>query len=135
MTKSSQYLFFAQEYCEKHQLNDEQIKELAIKMQSFSVSVKDTSQPDPQLREIFAQWRQACQSKHAQTPAPNRDLNQLLQELSQVLALDKQAEYESDQAVLELIKVYFQSDRSPYELLKLSNRLFNLGQAYIKNGK
>ncbi|MEX4346365.1 hypothetical protein MZA99_01075 [Haemophilus influenzae] len=42
---------------------------------------------------------------------------------------------EVDKAVLAYLEAFFASDRSSSEILKLSNRLFNLGQAYNKTAK
>lgn len=167
MTKSS-FTFFFQEYCEKHQLNGEQIKELAIKTSSFSLEVKGTSQAHPPLQAIFAKCRQVCESKHVNndettsqyTGAEHQAIRDLFASLkqsareahslrhqshqgdAQAHAKDNQSRVlevpavtEVDKAVFAYLEAFFASDRSSSELLKLSNRLFNLGQAYNKTGK
>lgn len=135
MTKSKSSFTFFQEYCEKHNLSHEEIQEHFAILQYHVEVEQDTVQDHPPLSAIFAKLRKARQNKSFQTPrqVPDLGLSHAMPVSTDVLVAFAQTEQE--QAVFECLQAYFQSDRSSYELLKLSNRLFKLGQAYNKSGK
>ena len=134
MTKSS-FTFFFQEYCEKHNLTNEEIQERFAILQYQAEVERDTSQDHQQLSAIFQRLRQAAQDKHVQTRELNQGACQSLQKPKKEHVLAVSVESSAELAVLECFQAFFASDRSSSEILKLSNRLFNLGQAYNKTGK
>ncbi|THA14561.1 hypothetical protein [Rodentibacter pneumotropicus] len=142
MTKSSQYLFFAQEYCEKHNLTHEEIHRISILQSTQSKQPNNgetvsqrTEQAHQAIRAIFSQLRQSARETHSPHHQSHQGDAQVHAKDNQARVLEFPVVSEVDKAVFEFLQVYLDSDRSPYELLKLSNCLFNLGQAYIKNGK
>ena len=166
MTKSS-FTFFFQEYCEKHNLTNEEIQERFAILQYQAEVERDTTQ-DHQLSAIFAKWRENCPRKQANndettsqyTGAEHQAIRDLFASLKQsareahslhhqshqgdaqahakdnpLHVLEVPAVTEVDKAVFAYLEAFFASDRSSSELLKLSNRFFNLGKAYNKTGK
>lgn len=136
MTKSqSSMTFFFQEYCKKHNLTHEEIQERFAILQYSVEAERDKVQDHQTLEVIFQKLRQAAQNKRAQTHSTNQDACQSHQATKKEHSLVVSVESATELAVLEYFQAFFQSDRSPCEILKLSNRLFILGQAYNKSGK
>ena len=167
MAKSS-FTFFFQEYCEKHNLTNEEIQERFAILQYQAEVERDTTQDHQQLSAIFAKWRENCPRKQANndettsqyTGAEHQAIRDLFASLKQSARESHSLHYQShqgdaqahakdnqsrvlevpavtevDKAVFAYLEAFFASDRSSSEILKLSNRLFNLGQAYNKTGK
>lgn len=167
MTKSS-FTFFFQEYCEKHNLTNEEIQERFAILQYQAEVERDTTQDHQQLSAIFAKCRENCPRKQANndettsqyTGAEHQAIRDLFASLKQSArethslhhqvnqggekvhatsnpsrVLEVPVVNAADESVFAYLEVFFASDRSSSELLKLSNRLFNLGQAYNKTGK
>lgn len=167
MTKTS-LTFFFQEYCEKHNLTNEEIQERFAILQYQAEVERDTTQAHQQLSTIFAKWREDYPRKQANndetasqyTGAEHQAIRDLFASLkqsareahslhhqshqgdaqahakdNQLHVLEVPAVTEVDKAVLAYLEAFFASDRSSSEILKLSHRLFNLGQAYNKTGK
>lgn len=138
MTKTSTFKFFVQEKVEKGEITIEQTKEIsAVIKQSNPVSpnAQQKAQAHQAIRAIFETLNQsACEAR-----SPHHQANQGGEKVHATSnpsrVLEVPVVNAADESVLAYLQLFFQSDRSPCEILKLSNRLFILGQAYNKKSK
>nr|DAR79878.1 MAG TPA: hypothetical protein [Caudoviricetes sp.] len=138
MTKTSTFKFFVQEKVESGEISIEQIKEItAVIKQSNPVSSnsQQTEQAHQAIRAVFDGLRQSARESHSPHHQANQGGEKVHATSNPLHVLEVPAVTEVDKAVLAYLEAFFASDRSSSELLKLSNRLFNLGQAYNKTGK
>lgn len=87
------------------------------------------------IRDLFASLKQSAREAHSLHHQVNQDDVQAHAKGNPSRVLEVPAVTEVDKAVLAYLEAFFASDRSSSEILKLSHRLFNLGQAYNKTGK
>lgn len=138
MTKTSTFKFFVQEKVEKGEITIEQTKEItAVITQPINVSsnAQQKAQAHQAVQAAFDGLRQSMHEAHAQHRQANPDAVQSHAAGKKSRVLEVPFATAIDAAVFVYLQLFFQSDRSPCEVLKLSNRLFNLGQAYRKSDK
>ena len=138
MTKTSTFKFFVQEKVESGEISIEQIKEITAVINQpnpVSSNAQQTEQAHQTIRAIFLQLRQSARESHSPHHQANQGGEKAHAKDNQSRVLEVPAVTEVDKAVLAYLEAFFASDRSSSEILKSSNRLFNLGQAYNKTGK
>lgn len=138
MAKTSTFKFFVQEKVEKGEITIEQTKEItAVIKQSNPVSpnAQQKAQAHQAIRAIFETLNQSsCEARSPHHQANQGDVQAHAKD-NPLHVLEVPAVTLVDKSVLAYLEAFFASDRSSSEILKLSNRLFNLGQAYNKTGK
>lgn len=138
MAKTSTFKFFVQEKVEKGEISIEQIKEItAVINQPNPVlsNAQQTEQVHQAIRAVFDGLRQSASESHSPHHQANQGDVQAHAKDNPLHVLEVPAVTLVDKSVLAYLEAFFASDRSSSEILKLSNRLFNLGQAYNKTGK
>lgn len=138
MTKTSTFKFFVQEKVESGEISIEQIKEITAVIKQpnpVSPNAQQTEQAHQAIRAIFETLNQsACEVR-----SPHHQANQGGEKVHATSNLSRVLEVPivnaADESVLAYLEAFFASDRSSSEILKLSHRLFILGQAYNKSGK
>ena len=138
MTKTSTFKFFVQEKVEKGEITIEQTKEIsAVIKQSSSVSpsAQQKEQAHQVIRAIFETLNQSACEAHFPHHQANQGGEKVHATSNPSRVLEVPVVNAADESVLAYLQLFFQSDRSPCEILKLSNRLFILGQAYNKTDK
>lgn len=138
MAKTSTFKFFVQEKVEKGEITIEQTKEITAVIKQYnpvSPNAQQKAQAHQAIRAIFETLNQsACEAR-----SPHHQANQGGEKVHATSnpshVLEVPVVNAADESVLAYLQLFFQSDRSPCEILKLSNRLFILGQAYNKTGK
>ena len=138
MTKTSTFKFFVQEKVEKGEITIEQTKEIsAVIKQSSSVSpnAQQKAQAHQAIRAVFDGLRQSARESHSPHHQANQGGEKVHATSNPSRVLEVPVVNAADESVLAYLEKFFASDRSSSEILKLSNRLFNLGQAYNKTGK
>lgn len=138
MTKTSTFKFFVQEKVESGEISIEQIKEITAVINQpnpVSSNAQQTEQAHQAIRAVFDGLRQSARESHSPHHQANQGDVQAHAKDNPSRVLEVPAVTEVDKAVLAYLEAFFASDRSSSEILKLSNRLFILGQAYNKTGK
>ena len=138
MTKTSTFKFFVQEKVENGEISIEQIKEITAVINQpnpVSSNAQQTEQVHQAIRAVFDGLRQSAREAHSLRHQSHQGDAQAHAKDNQLHVLEVPAVTEVDKAVFAYLEAFFASDRSSSEILKLSNRLFNLGQAYNKTGK
>lgn len=138
MTKTSTFKFFVQEKVENGEISIEQIKEITAVINQpnpVSSNAQQKEQVHQAIRAVFDGLRQSARESHSPHHQANQGDVQAHAKDNQSRVLEVPAVTEVDKAVFAYLEAFFASDRSSSEILKLSNRLFNLGQAYNKTGK
>lgn len=138
MTKTSTFKFFVQEKVESGEISIEQIKEITAVINQpnpVSSNAQQTEQAHQAIRAVFDGLRQSARESHSPHHQANQGDVQAHAKDNQLHVLEVPAVTLVDKSVLAYLEEFFASDRSSSEILKLSNRLFNLGQAYNKTGK
>lgn len=141
MTKTSTFStfkFFVQEKVESGLISIEQIKVITAVIQQpnpVSSNAQQTEQAHQAIRAVFDGLRQSARESHSPRHQANRGDVPAHAKCNQSHVLEVPAVTLVDKSVLAYLEEFFASDRSSCEILKLSNRLFNLGQAYNKIGK
>lgn len=138
MTKTSTFKFFIQEKVESGEISIEQIKEITAVINQpnpVSSNAQQTEQAHQAIRAVFDGLRQSARESHSPHHQANQGDVQAHAKDNPSRVLEVPAVTEVDKAVLAYLEAFFASDRSSSEILKLSNRLFILGQAYNKTGK
>ena len=138
MTKTSTFKFFIQEKVESGEISIEQIKEITAVIKQpnpVSPNAQQKEQAHQAIRAILETLNQsACEVR-----SPHHQANQGGEKVHATSnpsrVLEVPVVNAADESVLAYLEAFFASDRSPCEILKLSNRLFILGQAYNKTGK
>ena len=138
MTKTLTFKFFVQEKVESGEISIEQIKEITAVINQpnpVSSNTQQTEQAHQAIRAIFETLNQSV----CEVRSPHHQANQGGEKVHATSnpsrVLEVPVVNAADESVLAYLEAFFASDRSSSELLKLSNRLFNLGQAYNKTGK
>ncbi|MEX4623172.1 hypothetical protein MY726_04725 [Haemophilus influenzae] len=96
---------------------------------------QDKEQAHQTIRAIFSQLRQSARETHSLHHQVNQGGEKVHATSNPSRVLEVPVVNAADESVLAYFEAFFASDRSSSEILKLSNRLFNLGQAYNKTGK
>lgn len=138
MTKTSTFKFFVQEKVESGEISIEQIKEITAVINQpnpVSSNAQQTEQAHQAIRAVFDGLRQSARESHSPHHQANQGDVQAHAKDNPLHVLEVPAVTLVDKSVLAYLEAFFASDRSSSEILKLSNRLFNLGQAYNKTGK
>lgn len=138
MTKTSTFKFFVQEKVESGEISIEQIKEITAVIKQpnpVSPSAQQKEQAHQAIRAIFETLNQSACEAHSPHHQANQGDVQAHAKDNPLHVLEVPAVTLVDKSVLAYLEAFFASDRSSSEILKLSNRLFNLGQAYNKTGK
>lgn len=138
MTKTSTFKFFVQEKVESGEISIEQIKEITAVINQpnpVSSNAQQTEQVHQAIRDVFDGLRQSARESHSPYHQANQGDVQAHAKDNQLHVLEVPAVTLVDKSVLAYLEEFFASDRSSSEILKLSNRLFILGQAYNKSGK
>ena len=138
MTKTSTFKFFVQEKVESGEISIEQIKEITAVINQpnpVSSNAQQTEQAHQAIRAVFDGLRQSARESHSPHHQANQGDVQAHAKDNQLHVLEVPAVTLVDKSVLAYLEEFFASDRSSSEILKLSNRLFILGQAYNKSGK
>ena len=138
MTKTSTFKFYVQEKVESGEISIEQIKEITAVINQpnpVSSNAQQTEQAHQAIRAVFDGLRQSARESHSPHHQANQGDVQAHAKDNQLHVLEVPAVTLVDKSVLAYLEEFFASDRSSSEILKLSNRLFNLGQAYNKTGK
>ena len=138
MTKTSTFKFFVQEKVESGEISIEQIKEITAVINQpnpVSSNAQQTEQAHQAIRDVFDGLRQSARESHSPHHQANQGGEKVHATNNQLHVLEVPAVTLVDKSVLAYLEEFFASDRSSSEILKLSNRLFNLGQAYNKTGK
>ena len=138
MTKTSTFKFFVQEKVESGEISIEKTKEITAVINQpnpVSSNTQQTEQAHQAIRAVFDGLRQSARESHSPHHQANQGDVQAHAKDNQLHVLEVPAVTLVDKSVLAYLEEFFASDRSSSEILKLSNRLFNLGQAYNKTGK
>ncbi len=138
MTKTSTFKFFVQEKVESGEISIEKTKEITAVINQpnpVSSNAQQTEQAHQAIRAVFDGLRQSARESHSPHHQANQGDVQAHAKDNQLHVLEVPAVTLVDKSVLAYLEEFFASDRSSSEILKLSNRLFNLGQAYNKTGK
>ncbi|TPH03962.1 hypothetical protein [Haemophilus haemolyticus] len=138
MTKTSTFKFFVQEKVESGEISIEKTKEITAVINQpnpVSSNAQQTEQAHQAIRAVFDGLRQSARESHSPHHQANQGDVQAHAKDNQLHVLEVPAVTLVDKSVLAYLEAFFASDRSSSEILKLSNRLFNLGQAYNKTGK
>ena len=138
MTKTSTFKFFVQEKVESGEISIEQIKEITAVINQpnpVSSNAQQTEQAHQAIRAVFDGLRQSARETHSLHHQVNQGGEKVHATSNPSRVLEVPVVNAADESVLAYLEKFFASDRSSSEILKLSNRLFNLGQAYNKTGK
>lgn len=138
MTKTSTFKFFVQEKVESGEISIEQIKEITAVINQpnpVSSNAQQTEQAHQAIRAVFDGLRQSARETHSLHHQVNQGGEKVHATSNPSRVLEVPVVNAADESVLAYLEAFFASDRSSSEILKLSNRLFNLGQAYNKTGK
>lgn len=122
---------FIKNYIERKTLtlqDGERMIEIISNSRSSQGVEQDSLQAAQPIQQIFQQWRAACQNKPAQMNQPTPDSHQSHEETTQAHSPAMSPALAAEKAVVKAILDYFYSDRTPSDLLNLSNTLFILGQ-------
>ena len=138
MTKTSTFKFFVQEKVESGEISIEKTKEITAVINQpnpVSSNAQQTEQAHQAIRAVFDGLRQSARESHSPHHQANQGDVQAHAKDNQLHVLEVPAVTLVDKSVLAYLEEFFASDRSSSEILKLSHRLFILGQAYNKSGK
>ena len=138
MTKTSTFKFFVQEKVESGEISIEQIKEITAVINQpnpVSSNAQQKEQAHQAIRAVFDGLRQSARESHSPHHQANQGGEKVHATSNPSRVLEVPVVNAADESVFAYLEAFFASDRSSSEILKLSNRLFILGQAYNKSGK